>query len=111
MSKAWPLAALLIVAGCGSKSANPDATGAAGIGGGGNGGAAHAEIARQFSVSLSKRRDVDVLFLVDDSSSMAAAQATLRQGFARFVTALGNAPGGLPNLHIAVISSDMGAGE
>ena len=111
VSKAWPLAALLIVAGCGSKSANPDATGAAGIGGGGNGGAAHAEIARQFSVSLSKRRDVDVLFLVDDSSSMAAAQATFRQGFGRFVTALRNLPDGLPNLHIAVISSDMGAGD
>jgi hypothetical protein len=110
------LAALLAVAGCGgSNGTRPDATGAAGgagIGSGGNGGArAGAQIAREFVVSLNKARDVDVLFLVDDSSSMAAAQATLRQSFARFVAALRNLPGGLPNLHIAVISSDMGAGD
>ena len=111
--KTWSLAALITVVGCGgSNGMRPDATGAAGIGGGGAGGArAGAQIARTFAVSLNQRPDVDVLFLVDDSFSMATAQATLRQGFARFVAALRNRPEGLPNLHIAVISSDMGAGD
>jgi hypothetical protein len=42
---------------------------------------------------------------------MAPAQATLRQSFARFVAALRALPGGVPDLHVAVISSDMGAGD
>ena len=67
-------------------------------------------LARSFYV-LPANRDVDILFLVDDSSSMAQAQATLRQSFGRFVSALRNLPGGLPGLHVAVVSSDMGAGD
>jgi hypothetical protein len=102
------LTVLLVAAGCGGSSARPDATGAGGIGVGGNGATA---ISREYSVSLINQRKVDFLFLIDDSSSMAAAQATLRQSFGRFVAALRAAPGGLPDLHIAVVSSDMGAGD
>lgn len=56
-------------------------------------------------------RDVDVLFVVDDSSSMASAQANLVTGFPVFMDTLRALPGGAPSLHIAVISSDMGAGD
>jgi len=56
-------------------------------------------------------RDVDVLFLVDDSSSMRLTQTNLVQSFPAFVTALKAAQSGMPNLHLAIVSSDMGAGD
>jgi hypothetical protein len=59
----------------------------------------------------SVNRNVDMLFLVDDSSSMRLSQANLERNFPTFMTTLQNAPQGLPNIHVAVISSDMGAGD
>jgi len=56
-------------------------------------------------------RNVDMLFLVDDSSSMRLSQDNLNRNFPTFMTTLQNAPQGLPNVHVAVISSDMGAGD
>ena len=56
-------------------------------------------------------RNVDMLFLVDDSSSMRLSQTNLERNFPTFMTTLQNAPQGLPNIHVAVISSDMGAGD
>jgi hypothetical protein len=53
----------------------------------------------------------DILFMVDDSSSMAPLQAKLAAGFSDFMTALEHLPGGTPDLHIGVISSSMGAGR
>jgi len=55
-------------------------------------------------------RNVDILFLIDDSSSMKLAQDNLLRNFPTFMTRLQDPPG-LPNLHMAVISSDMGAGD
>jgi len=55
--------------------------------------------------------DLDVLFLVDDSSSMRLAQTNLVSSFPAFPIALKAAPQGVPDLHIAIISSDMGAGD
>jgi hypothetical protein len=56
-------------------------------------------------------RNVDMLFLVDDSSSMRLSQDNLRRNFPTFMTTLQNTPQGLPNIHVAVVSSDMGAGD
>jgi hypothetical protein len=56
-------------------------------------------------------RNVDILFLVDDSSSMRLSQDNLNRNFPLLMQALKNQPGGLPNVHIGVISSDMGAGD
>ena len=53
---------------------------------------------------------VDVLFVIDDSSGMKPAQNKLLQSFHTFVSRLQDPPG-LPNLHVAVVSSDMGAGD
>ncbi len=55
-------------------------------------------------------RDVDLLFLIDDSRSMEKSQANLLRNFPRFMEELEDFEGGLPNVHIAVISSDMGDG-
>jgi hypothetical protein len=55
-------------------------------------------------------RDVDLLFLIDDSSSMKNSQDNLLANFPEFMRRLEGFQGGLPNVHIAVISSDMGDG-
>jgi hypothetical protein len=53
--------------------------------------------------------DLDVLFMIDNSSSMAEMQQKLAVQIPAFVTALESLPMGLPNIHVAVVSSDMGA--
>ena len=55
-------------------------------------------------------RNVDMLFLVDDSSSMRLSQDNLNRNFPTFMNRLMDPPG-LPNIHVGVISSDMGAGD
>jgi hypothetical protein len=52
--------------------------------------------------------NLDLLFMVDKSSSMTAMQDKLLQQFPNFMNALESLPI-KPNLHVAVISSDMGA--
>lgn len=56
-------------------------------------------------------RDLDLLVLVDNSGSMAQEQANLRKNFGVLIDTLRQIPGGLPNVNIAVISSDVGAGD
>ena len=60
---------------------------------------------------LASNRNVDLLFLIDDSSSMRLSQDNLTRNFPVLMNTLQNLPGGLPNVHIGVISSDMGAGD
>ncbi len=54
-------------------------------------------------------RDIDILFVVDDSESMKDEQASLANNFPRFIAALEGIEGGLPNVHIGVISTNVGA--
>ena len=53
-------------------------------------------------------RDVDVLFVVDNSHTMQEEQQSLQANFPRFIQALQAEWGELPNLHIGVITSDVG---
>jgi hypothetical protein len=53
-------------------------------------------------------RDLDLLFVVDDSPSMADKQAALAAAFPQMIDVLSQLDGGLPNLHIGVVTSDMG---
>ncbi|HLK92116.1 MAG TPA: vWA domain-containing protein [Polyangia bacterium] len=53
--------------------------------------------------------NLDLLFMIDNSSSMTSMQQKLAAQIPAFITALEALPGGLPNIHIAVVSSDMGA--
>jgi hypothetical protein len=55
-------------------------------------------------------RKLDMLFVIDDSSEMRLAQDNFIRNFPTFMTRLMDPPG-LPDLHIAVISTDMGAGD
>jgi hypothetical protein len=53
--------------------------------------------------------DLDVLFMIDDSAGMGSMQTKLAAQIPSFIDALENLPNGLPNIHIAVVSSDLGA--
>jgi hypothetical protein len=53
-------------------------------------------------------RDLDLLFVIDNSPSMADKQAALADSFPRMMQKLDQLDGGRPNLHIGVITSDMG---
>jgi hypothetical protein len=81
---------------------------------------------RYFPQSIEK--DVDLLFLIDNSNSMEPKQNNLQRNFPRFIEALRSeklgpvAPGApctasnrsgckIPNVRIGIISSDLGAGN
>lgn len=58
-------------------------------------------------IPFSTNRDIDILFVVDDSDSMAQEQGSLARNFPEFVRVL-ESIGDLPDLHLGVISSDVG---
>jgi hypothetical protein len=53
---------------------------------------------------------LDLVFVVDNSNSMAPKQRAFAQSLGTFFTALANRPGGMPDLRVAVVSTDVGAG-
>ena len=55
-------------------------------------------------------RDLDILFMVDNSNSMAPLQTKMTAQLPTFMNRLKAIPGGQPNLHVAVVSSSLGAG-
>jgi len=52
--------------------------------------------------------DLDVLFVVDNSPSMIEEQQSLARNFPRIIDSLATLDGGVPNLHVGVVTSDMG---
>jgi hypothetical protein len=56
-------------------------------------------------------RDVDILFMVDNSPSMQPLLNKLNANFPTFINVLKSLDTGLPNVHIAVVSSDLGSGH
>ncbi len=59
-------------------------------------------------IPVNLNRNVDILFVVDDSGSMADKQANLKSNFPNFISVLNTIQGGLPDIHLGVISSDVG---
>lgn len=55
-------------------------------------------------------RDLDVLFVVDDSGAMGEEQAALAASAGRFIATLDEALGSRPSLHIGVTSTNVGTG-
>jgi len=68
-------------------------------------------IGGKVSLPQSAERDVDILFVIDNSGSMADEQLMLSEQFESLMTELRAISGGLPNLHVGVVSSDMGGGS
>jgi hypothetical protein len=62
-------------------------------------------------LSFESHPALDLVFLIDDSASMKEEQELLGKNFPRFMRALEQLPEGLPDLRIAVVSSDFGAGS
>jgi hypothetical protein len=62
----------------------------------------------QKEIPLTINRDIDILFVIDNSGSMLEEQAGLVRNFPTFINVLEQIEGGLPNVHIGVVSSDMG---
>jgi hypothetical protein len=62
------------------------------------------------TIDQEPRNDVDLLFVVDNSAGMAPKQQALLSAFPSLAQALRGAPGGLPNLRVGVVSSNLGAG-
>lgn len=56
-------------------------------------------------------RDLDILFVIDNSSSVRSLQVNLERNFPTFMAPFRALPGGLPNIHLAVVTTDMGAGD
>jgi hypothetical protein len=56
------------------------------------------------------KRALDLLFAIDNSPSMSQEQDNLARNFPALIDELAKIPGGLPDLHIGVVSSDLGAG-
>ncbi len=52
--------------------------------------------------------NLDILFVVDNSPSMLEQQASLAANFTRMIDVLEQLDDGLPNLHIGVVTSDLG---
>ena len=62
-----------------------------------------------YFVELNPFRQLDLVFMIDNSPSMAPKQAKLRANFPRLIAALENPiDGGLPDLRVAIIDSDLG---
>jgi hypothetical protein len=59
-------------------------------------------------IPVNVNRDIDLLFLIDDSPSMKDKQNNLADNFPQFIRVISSIPGGLPNVHIGITTSDMG---
>jgi MYXO-CTERM domain-containing protein len=70
---------------------------------------AAAVTSRARAVTATNPGNLDILFMIDNSSSMTTTQMKLIDQDPSFMTVLQNLTNGLPNVHIAVVSSDMGA--
>lgn len=63
---------------------------------------------QQKSLPAAVNRNIDILFVIDDSGSMEEEQTSLVQNFDNFINVLNNIEGGLPNVHLGVVSTNLG---
>jgi hypothetical protein len=102
------LIGLAAAAGCDARTLDVKTSGAGGSGFGGSIGIGGA--GGSASGTFVPTAKVDILFVIDDSSEMRLSQDNLMRNFPTILNRLMDPPG-LPDLHIAVISTDMGAGD
>ncbi len=65
------------------------------------------EVTKRIPVSA----NIDLLFVIDNSASTQDKQTVFAQNFTSFVSKLQGFPGGLPNLHMGVVSSTVKIGS
>ncbi len=59
-------------------------------------------------IPVTVNRNIDILFVIDDSPSMLDKQMNLKNNFPNFINVLNTIEGGLPDIHLGVVSSDLG---
>jgi hypothetical protein len=63
-------------------------------------------------ITVAPRRQIDLVFMIDNSPSMAPKQEKLKAQFPKLISALKDPrDGSLPDLRIAIIDSDLGTGK
>ncbi len=65
----------------------------------------------EHAIQVDEPLALDVLFVIDKSGSMQEERISMAENFELMINELSTLPGGLPSLHIGVISSDMGIGN
>ena len=83
------VAVLFVVAACGEPSGPP-----------------YVEVAL---IPTTPSRDLDILFVIDDSPGLLDRQASLGNAFPALIDELTAIDGKLPNLHIGIVTSDLGS--
>jgi len=63
---------------------------------------------QQKEIPVNLNRDIDILWVIDNSGSMEQEQTSLANNFPEFVRVLEGIEGGLPNIHMGIVSSNMG---
>jgi hypothetical protein len=63
---------------------------------------------QQKEIPVTLNRNIDILWVIDNSGSMEQEQVSLARNFPEFVRVLEGIEGGLPDIHMGVVSSDMG---
>lgn len=66
---------------------------------------------QQKEIPVSLNREIDILWVIDNSSSMEQEQASLARNFPEFTRVLETIEGGLPDIHMGIISSNVGTAE
>lgn len=56
------------------------------------------------------RVSVDILIVLDNSASMASKQEKVLKNLSKMMQVLQNLEGGMPDLHVGIVSTDLGAG-
>jgi len=68
-------------------------------------------VEEQVDFPFNQNNNLDLLFVVDNSGSMRAEQVSLAINFVNIINTLeAYLPDGLPNIHVGVVSTDMGDG-
>jgi hypothetical protein len=62
----------------------------------------------RIDIPMAVNSNIDVLFVIDDSPGMAPQRDKLLASYRRFMEVLALYPGGVPDLHIGVITADVG---
>jgi hypothetical protein len=86
-------------------------TGGAGAGGGSGSGGAGGAVVLTIDHTVPPTVKVDVVLMIDNSLGMGPKQQALIAAFPSYVSALRALPGGLPSLHLGIVSSSLGAGR
>lgn len=74
-------------------------------------GSADGSLPSPFQLAVAPNRLLDLIFMIDNSPSMALKQAKLKAQFPKLIDALKDpSDGTLPDLRIAIIDSDLGSG-